>query len=254
MTLALFLACSGSISEERSRECAIDEGDFEAWVPADRSSPLPVVMYIHGYNGSPSQVSGDEVAMAAFADAGILLLIPDSPNGSWDVRLSSSTRDDLGFFDAILGAAESCWGIDESRVYATGFSIGGTMAHQLACHRGEVFSASAPISGTFWEPMPESCAAPPIPIRHTHGLADNTWPYEGQQFSPQAVQGAVEDGIAFWLTHNSAPDETTTETDGELTCTIWAGEAEVQLCTHDAGHTRLAGWAERMIAWFNNVR
>ncbi|MFT5684865.1 MAG: polyhydroxybutyrate depolymerase [Myxococcota bacterium] len=254
--LHAFLAACSSTSQERSRTCAIDEGDYEAWLPADwdGTSPLPAFLYIHGYGGSPAQLSGDDAAMASLSEAGMLVLIPESSNGSWDVRLSSETRDDLGFFIAILDVAESCWGVDESRIYVSGFSIGGSMAHQLACNHDAV-TAAAPISGTFWNPIPESCPVSPIPIRHTHGLSDSTWPYEGQQFSPDAVQGAAEDGVALWLAHNNAPDVTTTETDGEETCTVWgAGEAEVRLCTHDGGHTRVDGWADRLIDWFDAVR
>lgn len=252
----LFLsACSGE-PEERAEECAIEEGGYEAWTPAgwDGVSPLPVFLYIHGYGGAPDQLSGDDAAMAALSEAGMLVLIPGSPDGSWDVRLTSESRDDLGFFDAILDAADSCWGIDESRIYVSGFSIGGSMAHQLACSR-EIVTAAAPISGTFWEPMPASCPVPSVPIRHTHGRSDSTWPYDGQQFSPLAIQGAAEDGVALWVAHNKAPDITTTEIEGELTCTIWGeGEAEVRLCVHDGGHTRREGWAEQLIDWFDGMQ
>ena len=255
MMILLILGCAGTDGEERSRSCDIEEGEYEAWLPAgwNEKDPLPVVMYIHGYNGSPASVSNKEDVMAEFSDAGVLLLLPESHNGSWDVRLNSDSRDDLGFFDAILEAAEDCWGIDESRLYVTGFSIGGSMAHQLACYRGDVFAASAPLSGTFWDPMPTSCDVPPIPVRHTHGLSDTTWPYEGQEFSPGAIQGAAEDGVAVWRTHNNSTEATTTELegDGALTCTVWGeGDAEVRLCTHEKGHTRIDGWAGRMIEWF----
>ncbi len=254
--LLLLLTSCSSEQAERAGECTVDDGAYEAWLPAgwDGADPLPVFLYIHGYGGSPEQLSDDAAAMAALSDAGMLVLIPGSPDGSWDVRLTSESRDDLGFFDAILDAADDCWDIDESRVYVSGFSIGGSMAHQLACHR-EGIAAAAPISGTFWEPMPESCPVSPVPIRHTHGLTDTTWPYEGQQFSPLAVQGSAEDGTALWVAHNGAPDVTTTEADGELTCTVWGeGAAEVRLCTHGSGHTRRDGWAGRLIDWFDAAR
>ena len=57
--------------------------------------------------------------------------------------------------------------------------------------------------------------------------------------------------MALWRTHNGTDEAATTEADGELTCQVWGGgEAEVRLCTHEGGHTRRSGWAERMLAWF----
>ena len=34
--------------------------------------------------------------------------------------------------------------VDPKRVYAAGFSMGGGMAHYLACHAADVFAAVAP--------------------------------------------------------------------------------------------------------------
>jgi pimeloyl-ACP methyl ester carboxylesterase len=53
----------------------------------------------------------------------------------------------VAFTDAILAQLEGDLCIDESRVFATGFSFGGGMAIALACTRADVFRAVAFFSG-----------------------------------------------------------------------------------------------------------
>src|SRR6185312_6958396 len=54
---------------------------------------------------------------------------------------------DVAFTDAIVTQLEGDLCIDETRVFATGFSFGGGMAMALACTRADVFRAVAFFSG-----------------------------------------------------------------------------------------------------------
>ena len=53
-------------------------------------------------------------------------------------------------------------------------SLRGSMAWDIACYRGEAFSA-VPASGGFWSPY--EAYASPVSLRHTHGTADTVVPW-----------------------------------------------------------------------------
>jgi poly(3-hydroxybutyrate) depolymerase len=46
--------------------------------------------------------------------------------------------------------------VDNSRVFAAGFSFGGMMSNTIECQMGELFRAFAPMSGSLWSGCAES--------------------------------------------------------------------------------------------------
>ncbi|MCC7543020.1 MAG: prolyl oligopeptidase family serine peptidase [Deltaproteobacteria bacterium] len=56
-------------------------------------------------------------------------------------------RDDVAYFDAVLDLLGSTYVIDERRIYATGFSNGGSMTSRLAVERSTRFAAIASAAG-----------------------------------------------------------------------------------------------------------
>ncbi|MEL6341853.1 MAG: PHB depolymerase family esterase [Myxococcota bacterium] len=245
------LACAPC---EDDRDCSVSNGRYEFWTPAgwDETSALPVLTYFHGYQGSPSAIRADGDLMAQLSDAGVALLLPIGRDQRWNVRLREGERDELAFMDSVLADVGARWPIDRARIYASGFSIGGSMASLLGCYRSDDYAAIAPMSGTFWDPMPTDCDPGPMPMQHTHGTADETWPWMGRSFSETTAQGAVEDGVSVWRAVNGCTDQTVTETNGPLTCTVWTtcdGDADVRMCLHDGGHERRSGWPARQLGW-----
>ena len=81
--------------------------------------------------------------------------------------------------DAVRADMLQRWPVDTKRLLVSGFSIGGTMAWDLACYRGGDYTAFAPVSGAFWDPLPERCTTP-VNLLHTHGTADDVVPMGGQ--------------------------------------------------------------------------
>lgn len=55
--------------------------------------------------------------------------------------------EDLPFFDALVSTMRSAYCIDDSRVFAVGWSSGGYFANQLGCARSPVLRAVASLSG-----------------------------------------------------------------------------------------------------------
>jgi polyhydroxybutyrate depolymerase len=238
----------------------LEEGSYSAVVPAgwDGDSALPTAFHFHGAGGSPEQYTGAEDVLADYAQRGVLLLLPEGEDGHWRTDPGWGGRDEYAFTADVLADAGERWPVDEGRVYATGFSVGGALVANIGCDHSEAFAAVAPISGGFWLPAPESCGAEPVPVSHTHGEADTTWPIDGRCFREgedgecEAGQAPLEDDIQTWLGHLGCEDEPREETIGPLRCQVWdrceSGD-ELRLCLHDEGHTRLDGWAGRQLDW-----
>jgi poly(3-hydroxybutyrate) depolymerase len=124
------------------------------WVhlPTDYHSkrPYSLVFVFHGANANAMQSRswGLQQAGAAARDAIVVF-----PNGisfqsygiGWDDR---SNGYDLPFFDHMLKDLEADYCVDETQVFAAGFSWGGDFAVALACNRGDVFAAIAINSAT----------------------------------------------------------------------------------------------------------
>jgi polyhydroxybutyrate depolymerase len=93
--------------------------------------------------------------------------------------------DDVAFAKAVVAQISATACIDPKRVYAAGFSMGGGMAHYLACHAADVFAAVAPSSFDLLQENIGDCQPPrPITVISFRGSADNLVPYDG---GPSAV-------------------------------------------------------------------
>jgi polyhydroxybutyrate depolymerase len=146
-------------------------------------------------------------------------------------------RDDVGFAKALVTVISTAACIDSKRVYATGMSNGGFMAHRLACEAADVFAAIAPVAGQ----MGVSNCQPsrPVPVIHFHGTADATIRYDMPQFSAEGVD--VPGMMQRWADRNGCtkgPDPTYMM--GTVTCSTWSqctGGVLVTLCTAEGmGH------------------
>lgn len=247
------LAGCGSGCRGVDGECyAVEDGRYIAEVPAgwDGSTPLDVVVFFHGYSSSAATIR-DRLWSDGAAETGLLYIFPDGVDKTWaHVGSPSSARDELAFYDQVMADVAARWPL--GRRYVSGFSQGGSMAWDIACYRGETLDAAFPASGAFWEPLPASCAEP-VPLRHTHGLADETVPMDGRPIGSSSMQGDVYEGIAIWRAANGCAEEPDEEVvDGPSTCAVWSScssGAPVWLCLHDGGHRTQAGWLLRNTGW-----
>jgi polyhydroxybutyrate depolymerase len=121
------------------------------WV-ADGEAPLT-----GPYFGLEQEAAGSAIFVAAQA-------LP----GSW----SNTGGQDLAYVEALLTSLEDELCIDESRVFATGFSAGGIMTVRLGCALGDVFRAIAPMSPN----LPSDCedGSEPIAYWTSHGTLDRS--------------------------------------------------------------------------------
>ena len=196
----------------------------------DGKSSVPLVLDMHGYFSSAEQqklISG----WAAKSDReGFLLVHPDGFSRSWNggtLCCGEAMRngvDDEGFLRAIVQKlkAEAC--INPKRVYATGLSNGGAMAHLLACRAADVFAATAPVSMSNGAVPCEPGRG--ISVTLFRATGDSLVPYE---HTDHPIPGAEAD-FESWKTRNGCSGEPTTNGVCKTYSQCRDG-AEVTLCT-----------------------
>lgn len=230
---------------------------YNLYVPSSypTDSAVPLVLRFHGLGGS----GGNEISSTgyrAIADQeGFILVAPSGAGGSfggaWNVGpccTSDTSIDDVAFAKAIVEQVKTVANIDESRVYATGFSMGGGMTHYLACHASDVFAAFAPEAFDLLEENVNQCnPSRAVPLLSQRATNDNLVLYNGGQdcLTGTCINflGAV-DTNNVWKQKNGCTDQTTQQG----SCTIntqCADGVEVGLCTVQSGHapaSAQAGW------------
>jgi polyhydroxybutyrate depolymerase len=265
--LAMWIvSVSPGLAADPCEPCTLPAGTYHVAVPPDWDgrSKLRLLLFLHGWKQKGTDMTGDANIAGVANRLGFLLVAPDGAVGAqatgWSFDGSPErTRDDRAFLMAVLHDVERRWPIDMDAVVAGGFSLGGSMAWDLACNRAQYFTAFIPFAGGFWEPMPDGCTAGVVALRHTHGLHDRMVPMTGRAIlGGRFHQGDILDWLKRWLTEDrcaAEPDQVTTEAD--LTCRRWTRceqPGEVELCLHDGDHSMIAPWLEASLRWSLTVR
>lgn len=144
--------------------------------------PKALVLVLHGgREDSTAMIARTNFDQLAEADR-FIVVFPDGVQGHWNSGSCCgatvvSVSAEEAFFNQLLDRVESQHHVDESRVYATGFSAGGYMAYRLGCDLSTRLTAIASVSGS----MPDgTCTiARPVSVLEIHGTGDNQLPYAG---------------------------------------------------------------------------
>lgn len=237
--------------------CEIVGGNYHLRLPTGEG-PHPVLIWYHGHRGNGVSIHRGGGLQRDFLEQGYALLAPngyqagDGPR-SYPAR-DGAPRDDVAFTFAVLADAGTRAVLDLDRVYAGGFSAGGSMAWLLACEAGDRLAGMVSVAGALRRPNGTDCAGlAGLPIMHVHGFADGQVPFEGRgirDWHQGSVWGALE------LARNangcrSNPDKITMA-DGfrtrqwDVSCT----GAPVRFDIHDGGHGLPQGWSGRANAFF----
>jgi polyhydroxybutyrate depolymerase len=215
---------------------------YRLFVPPayDGHARLPLVLDLHGSGGS----SGGQARTSGFetlaASERFIVATLDAEGARWNVPVQEGRADDVAYVTDVIAHVATLVCIDDTRVYATGFSGGARMSSLLGCRLGSRLAAIAPVSGLRF---PEPCTGRPVPVLTFHGLADPQNPYDGHA----ADRGAewlesVPDALAGWARHNSCKGEVILEDPpGPLSTMRYDGcieGAEVRMIRIDGlGHT-----------------
>ncbi len=141
----------------------------------DGSTPVPLVVDIHGFGSNANQQRGIS-GMRALSDArGFLVVYPDGWENAWNANIccGNADLDDVGFIRAVVAAVAAEANIDPRRVYVAGLSNGGAMSHRLACDAADLFAAAAPMAFPLaYQPATGCQPSRSIPVLTVMGLTD----------------------------------------------------------------------------------
>lgn len=240
--------------------CSVATGTYRAAPPPgwDGRKALPTAFFFHGHGGSAADEMANAGLRAAFAGAGVLLVVPDGVDGRWSHgALRPGGRDDFGFFDQVLADVRRRWPVDEARLWASGFSSGAFVVWDIACRKGG-FRAYVPIAGAFLGPIPASCPAGPVDLLQVHGLTDGTVPIEGRWLRQGLKQADLFASFALLReTDGCRPNADRYEQSGELTLRIWGASCSsgriLAMALHPGGHELPEGWFELAWQWVQSL-
>lgn len=218
--LALASILSFSLFAQQTNETITigpDNRSYIKYLPTafdQNTESLPVVFILHGLGDVASNMAG--VGTNNIADtARFIAIYPQGVQNSYGSNawnngtLLSSTVDDVAFIDALITEMILSHNADPSRIYVTGFSMGGIMSYHLACNLNDRIAAIASMSGTMSTSDISSCVPSyKTPVMHLHGTADGTVPYDSGALPSLSL---VPETMAFWEgvhTCGTTPDST----------------------------------------------
>jgi polyhydroxybutyrate depolymerase len=198
---------------------------------ADNQTPLMLIFALHGHNMNNVSVVG-LYNFTSRSNGKAITVYPqgdgDAPGttSKWGSGITSnwtSNETNYTFIQTLMNDLESRFCIDPSRVFITGFSMGGMFTNAIACAHNSWFRGFAPVEGM----GPGSCAdknAKPAIMIH-QGTADTT-------VTPTAGGEPTRD---FWIKQNGCNQTTTSAFTG---CQSYGACAEpVDYCVGSWNHT-----------------
>lgn len=209
----------------------------------DENTPLPLLISYHGFTSNPFE-NAQRTGFSELADEEDFIVVypagwqptPDDPIG-WFSHEGAEEEfvDDVRFTRDLITYLRANYAIDPARIYITGFSNGGGMAHRVGCDMSEEVAAVTAAGGTHIdEDLCEPTRA--IPILGLHGRDDDVTPYIGIR----GLLEAIPEWAMEWAQRNGCNLEPAVETSDNLTIEQWndcTAEATVMLYTWDVlGH------------------
>ncbi len=162
------------------------------YAPLSKSSRarVPVVLAFHGHGDTAGNYQG--VAIHENWQQAVVVY-PQGLNSTsdgapgWQVEKGKDGDRDLKLVDQMLASLREQFSVDDSRIYATGFSNGANFTYLLWAERPHVFAAYAPVAARI---LPSVHLAGPKPVLHIGGTADRQIPFAAQKDAMEAAKRA----------------------------------------------------------------
>ena len=188
-------ACRPTPAGERLRATLEHDGierTYHIYLPSNFSvdDPLPLVLALHGGGGQGNQFdqgATQGTLTTAAEERGVVLVFPEGIDKQWcdgrfsqlDTERQCDTIDDVAFISEIIDTMVQEYGIDPTRVYATGISNGGFMSVRLAMDLSDKIAAVAPVAAQLSVALEDNIPKLPISMMIINGTEDPIVPYDG---------------------------------------------------------------------------
>jgi polyhydroxybutyrate depolymerase len=172
----------------------------------DPDVPTPLLVVLHGYGSSASQVERLFPLGSGAAVADVIVVRPQGTRDSAGQRFWNAAEaccdlrgrgiDDEGYLLAIIDEIRATVAVSDVALF--GHSNGGFMAYTLACRHPESFAAVVTVAGALDDPPPDCGAEGPARILHIHGTTDSVIRYEGGALPTQPPYTGAEATVGVW--------------------------------------------------------
>lgn len=182
-------ACNNTLPVGQESVLTVNGRRVRVYVPTAMSDAddLPALFDFHGYGGNGAGMASLFNSIAE--REGWLHIYPDGSGfiqAGWNGQgCCISGVDDVAHTKSMIAAVAEATCLDESSLFATGFSNGGFMDYKLYCEVADLFAGVAPMAGL----LSGSCTPnSPLTVVHFHGTADTTIRYDGSGYGRGAVE------------------------------------------------------------------
>ena len=151
---------------------------------SDAGTKLPLIIAFHGGGGASEEFQqqsefdqlGEQekfIMAYAIAEEG-----RTASEGEWFLNTAATSREDNDFSETIVDELAKDYCIDQTRLYAIGYSLGSMYTYEIACQLNHRFAAVASFAGTM--PVePETCdLIGGMSVMHIHGKLDYIIDYD----------------------------------------------------------------------------
>ncbi|MGI8823761.1 MAG: extracellular catalytic domain type 1 short-chain-length polyhydroxyalkanoate depolymerase [Acidimicrobiia bacterium] len=183
--------------------------------------PVPLVIDLHGFTVDAVRHGSVSRWNALAGIEGFVVATPSALGDplSWAIASGTASTADIAFLLAVIDDVAAQVTIDPGRVYLSGFSNGGGMAHRLACEHAERVAAIGTVAGAYVDA--DDCApSRPVSVIAFHGTSDLVVPYDGLSdvFPP------ILDWAHAWAGRDRcAPVAARTEVSADTVADTWTG-------------------------------
>ena len=209
--------------------------------PSKISGKAPLVFSFHGHGDTALNFEGVGL-QDAWPEAVVVypqgLASPRDGAPGWQNEAGLDGDRDLKLVDQAIVELHKTFSIDDSRIYATGFSNGARFSYLLWAVRPKVFAAFGPVAGML---APSMTLKEPKPVVHVGGQQDRTNAFALQV---QSIELAKKVNGVSGKGESCGHD-----------CVLYSGKgAPVMTMIHNGGHIYPEGTSELIVKFFKQQR
>ena len=168
-------------------------------------------MAFHGSSASASVIER-ETGLDQWAERmNFLVVYPEGLHRGWNIAECCGYSfmkkiNDVQFAMDIVRVLSNSMSVDRNRIYATGYSNGGSIAYLIACAHSDQIAAAAGVGTTLYDPLP-TCSEP-VSILNIHATGDKNVRYDGKTGRVPATERgehtehSAKDVVQFWVRSN----------------------------------------------------
>jgi polyhydroxybutyrate depolymerase len=184
-------APSPTVAPGVTKTVSLEKRPFQLHVPGsyNAATKAPLVVLLHGYQGSAAQQEAYFKLTAESDRRGFLYAMPDGTTDQVGMKFWNATAaccnfyrtsvDDSAYLSRLLDTVKSSYSVDATRVYLVGHSNGAFMAYRMACEHADQITAIVSLAGAMTNDTATCKPKRPVSVLQIHGTEDRTIAFDG---------------------------------------------------------------------------